>query len=378
MKLRLEHFILIASVVAIVLGLLLFGGRAPRQPDELERQRAGQSSAFSRHGTSAFYSVLGKLGAKVERWEKRFDLLTDDVNVLIVVAPPAEPDGDETKFVLGWVARGGTLIYFPSGTTTSFAAGLGWRVEARERGASTLTAKLGRELYELRLGTDSRVHPAPGARPAPVALAEDELGWLISESTLGRGRMIVVSDPAVVSNAMIGEAENAAAIVRGLVLPAASGGRVVFDEYHHGFAGAQDLLGYVMSTPAAYVAWHAVIAGFLLILLTRRLGPPREMHEERRRRPQEFIEAFARLCRARGSRGLALSLVVADARESFRKKFGSTERAVIVREAGRRGRDGAKLADALETGAKAAGKNISAGMLIQLTATLDELRALGR
>ncbi len=335
-------------------------------------------SSGSGHGTSAFYTVLGRLGAKVERWEKRFDLLTDDVNVLIVVAPPAEPDSDETRAVLGWVARGGTLLCFPSGATTSFAAGLGWRVESRERGASTLHATLDGDRYELRLGTESRVRPAPGAKPRPVALAEDELGWVVSESTLGRGRMVVVSDPAIVSNAMIGEAENAPAIVRGLVLPAASGGRVVFDEYHHGFAGDQDLLGYVMSTPAAYVAWHAVIAGFLLLLLTRRLGPPREVHEERRRRPQEFIEAFARLCRARGSRGLALSLVVADARELFRKKFGSTERAVIEREAGRRGRDGRKLADALETAAKAAGRNISAGMLIQLTAKLDELRALSR
>ena len=378
MKLRLEHSIIAASLIAVVLGLMLFGGRVPETPEEVERKIAGQSSAYSRHGTSALYGVLERVGAKVERWEKRYDLLTDDVNVLIVVAPPREPDADETKAVLAWVARGGTLVYFPSRATGSFAAGLGWRVDARERGVSSITAKLGHDLYELRLGTDSRVHPAPGAKPAPVALAEDELGWVVSEAKMGRGRMIVVSDPAMVSNAMIGEADNAAAVVRGMVLPAAAGGRVAFDEYHHGFAGAQDLLGYVMSTPAGYVMWHALIAGFLLILLTRRIGPAREIHEERRRRPQEFIEAFARLCRARGSRGLALSLVVADARESFRKKFGSTERTVIVREAARRGRDGARLADALETATKAAGKTISAGMLIQLTATLDELRALGR
>jgi hypothetical protein len=234
------------------------------------------------------------------------------------------------------------------------------------------------EPYDLRLGTESRVTASSGAHPAPVAVAEDELGWIVSQAVAGRGRMIVVADASIVSNEHIGEGENAVAVVRGLLLPAARGGRVVFDEYHYGFAGAQSLFGYLMSTPAAYVAWHALAACFLIILLTRRLGPARVVNEEQRRRPKEFIEAFARLCRMQGSRGLALSLLVADARELFRKKFGATEREVILREAERRGRDGTRMADALERATKAAGRSISAEQLLRFTVELDELRALSR
>jgi hypothetical protein len=153
---------------------------------------------------------------------------------------------------------------------------------------------------------------------------------------------------------------------------------VAFDEYHHGFTGGQELAGYVMSRPAGWVVWHGLAALGLLVLVGLRLGPPREVHEERRRRPAEFIEAFARLCRAAGARGLALWLVISDTREAFQRRYGAFDRATIEREAGRKGRDGGRLATALEAAQRATKGAMSAGELIRHERAMDELRALTR
>ncbi len=373
MKFRLEHAVLVGGLVAVVLGVLLFG-RAPATPEQVDEQRAGETRSYSKRGTSALYTALSRLGATAGRWEKRFDLLRDDVDLLVVATPGEEPDADEVRGLLEWVARGGSVLVFPDRRSATFTAALGWKLDARTRGSTTLTARIDGESYRLGVATDSRVQKAEDA----VAVVEDEMGWLISRRRHGRGTIVVVADGAMATNEGIEKAENAEAVVRGLVWPLADGGRIVFDEYHHGHDSEQGLYGYVMSTPAGSVVWHAIVAGFLLMLLGRRLGPAREVHEEQRRRPVEFIEAFARICRARGARGLAASLVAAEAREALKRRFGAADRDVIVREAAKRGKDGPRLAAALEKSSVSAGRTMSAAELMRLTAALDELRAMAR
>ena len=374
-RLRFEHLVIIASIVAVVLGTLLFGGGPQRLPESMEQQFTGQSRSYTGVGTSALYTVLGRLGSQVERWEKRLEFLEEDVDLVVVLSPRLEPDAIEIKGLNDWVAGGGTVLVVPSAGAQNLTGGLGFRrLEGVDRPA-TRRVKVGEEFYRLQLGGESRLASAPNAYPAPTPVIEDEAGWIAAEAKVGRGRVVMLADRWMVSNKGLGAEENAAFVVRGLKLPE---GRVAFDEYHHGFAGGQDLHGYVMSRPAGWVVWHGLAALALLVLVGARLGPPRQVHEERRRRPAEFIEAFARLCRAAGARGLALWLVISDTREAFQRRYGAFDRATIEREAGRRGRDGKRLASALDAAQRASKGALSSAELIRHEKAMDDLRALTR
>jgi hypothetical protein len=130
-----------------------------------------------------------------------------------------------------------------------------------------------------------------------------------------------------------------------------------------------------MDTPAGPMLIHVVVFAVLLLLATgRRLGPARAIYEERRRRPVEFIDAFARLCRASRSSGLGVELVLHHIVESLQRRFGAADGTTVAREASRRGLDPRPLLQTLERARALARGQPSSGDMVRCLRDLEQLR----
>jgi len=228
--------------------------------------------------------------------------------------------------------------------------------------------------YAIEPGARSRLARDAGTKSNPMALSEDEHGWIVAGSRWGSGSAIMFCHSGAARNEALLTADHDALLVH-LALVAAGGGKVGFDEYHHGYAEGQGPLAYVMDSAAGPAVVHVVLLLFLLVLATRRrLGPARIVREEERRRPLEFIEALARLCRASGNSGLAVRLVLADVLDSIQERFGGSDPQTLARVSARLGLDGRKVGETVEAARRASEGRPGAGELVRQVRELERIR----
>lgn len=108
---------------------------------------------------------------------------------------------------------------------------------------------------------------------------------------IGKGEVIVVSDPALIENRNIGKADNAA-LACWLFAPGKGG--VVFDEFYHGLT-VRGNPGWLLSRfPYGLVALALLLAtGVWAWRAGARLGPPLAEREPTRRNILEYVDAMA-------------------------------------------------------------------------------------
>ncbi len=87
-----------------------------------------------------------------------------------------------------------------------------------------------------------------------------------------------------------------------------AGGRIQFDEYHHGFFTPPSTTRLVLGSPWGWAAAYAVLVVALYLLLSgRRFGRPVPLKEELTRRSSaEYIESMADLFQRGGKRSYIL------------------------------------------------------------------------
>jgi hypothetical protein len=102
--------------------------------------------------------------------------------------------------------------------------------------------------------------------------------------------------------------ERHAALVLNLLRRVPEGGRILFDEYHHGFYEPPSLLGTIVSNAWGWGLLYALGIGAVYLLLSgRRFGRPVPLREETRRRSSaEYIESMADLFQRGGKRSFVL------------------------------------------------------------------------
>lgn len=302
MKLRAEHWVVLGSVVALFAGALL----AVRRPRGLGRDPEdalrGSTHYTSPSGGKAFYSLLRDLGRGASRHSRKTELLADDVRLLLILGPSRPVTNEEAASLAGWVTEGGSILWCPragGGTDEPLLSAFGLAVASGSRDeTSDVLATLepvggvAGVRYALSVTGERRLTGGEAE-----VLAEDAGGWVAVVIRKGQGRFIAFSEPRVFSNQGLARAAHAEFAVH-LAILAAGKGRIAFDEYHHGFKEGQGALALVQETslfPALLLGGAAVFLG--LLASNRRLGPPIRTRRGERRRPAEFIEAFAGLCR---------------------------------------------------------------------------------
>jgi hypothetical protein len=123
----------------------------------------------------------------------------------------------------------------------------------------------------------------------------------------GAGYIYLSSATYPFTNEGLGDAENAA-LVLNMLRRVPSGGRIQFDEYHHGFFTPPSTGRLLLGNPWGWAAAYAVaVIAIYLILSGRRFGRPIPLKEEvARRSSAEYIESMADLFQRGGKRAYIL------------------------------------------------------------------------
>jgi hypothetical protein len=208
-------------------------------------------------------------------------------------------------------------------------------------------------------------HQAPVVLPAgrffegaikitqPQFLDDDDLkplisgtdGILLGEYARGGTRLWVLSDPDLLSNQGIDEADNAAVAVGIMMALKKQGGRIIFDEAIHGFGESPALLRKIFELPYVIVTGTAAIVILFLVWAgSARFGAPQQNEAVLVAGKGTLVRNAADLLSLGKSAGMVLSsylrTAISDAMRELRGPGGLDEAAQagwLDRQAQRRG-----------------------------------------
>jgi hypothetical protein len=160
-------------------------------------------------------------------------------------------------------------------------------------------------VLSLHSDSDSRLKRTRGDS---LALFGDQAGPLALIIPVGKGRLIAVADGAVFSNRQLSRSENAVFLANLLAHYGTRGGRVLFDEYHHGDAAAAGgSVWEYLGRPLQLALIQLCLAGLgLLALLSVRFGPPVPAVRNIARSSADYVGSLASLYRRAGASQTAL------------------------------------------------------------------------
>jgi hypothetical protein len=148
--------------------------------------------------------------------------------------------------------------------------------------------------------------------PNGPALFADSSGALAITKPVGAGKLIVIADSMLFSNADIGRADNSVLLGNLLAQTTQSGGTVLFDEFHHGDsveetgASQWSVLGKPLQL-ALLQAGLAIVA--VIIVLGTRFGNPISLTRGKVRHTGEYVTSLAALHRRAGATTIALETI---------------------------------------------------------------------
>ena len=305
-------------------------------------------------GTRALHDFLNESGRKVIRWRESPERLFSEsgklVNTFVVIGRmQVEFTGNEAEALRNWVRRGGRLVLIDRRINEAIAPWSdGWSLKAREwdyptiddnpgdpqqmtRGVTALKPLQPTILtntiesvmpsrFASRLSIipppkedkeehptvaiadddDDEYEPPPPAAvkestsAAPVVHIGNKEGALLVDYAYGNGRIVVLSDPYIVTNSGIKLNDNLQLAINTL---SAGGGLIAFDEYHQGKGISQNpWAGYFAGTPM--LALGAQLGLLVLLIIwtnARRFGRPLPLPHTDRRSSLEFVASMAEL-----------------------------------------------------------------------------------
>ena len=342
--------VLTLIVVAAVLTPEMVGGRSG--DERLTTYSAGPQ------GARLIYEVAARLGWRVARWTSGATISADQ-HTIVAVLSPVEPLGAvETHELLDQVRAGAALMYAMSGSSPlddslhvkrglfggvyePAAAGIAEAprtpaasdtLMARHYGAARDSSKSDDEEAgvecanaqpnggALAMWPDQTVRlyrfEWSGARPpAAVVFARSTLEGRRGDSTaqrtslaaagfpLGRGRVVVISDPDLLRNDVLRVCRWGLDVVAVRMLEYLANGevrrdRLLFDEYHQGYGThpgtMRAIIVYLSRAASGHVLLQAMLAGLVLLLaLGPRALPAHDTERIERRSPLEHVTALA-------------------------------------------------------------------------------------
>src|SRR5262249_40439692 len=147
----------------------------------------------------------------------------------------------------------------------------------------------------------------------------DDNGALLADARVKEGHVIFLTDPHVVANNGIKEADNCILALN--LFSERPPGMIAFDEFHHGYgshATSEGVLAYFRGTPVPWMFWQGVlIAAVAAYTFGRRFARSLPLKRERRTTNLEFVSSMANITRLARATDLAMQNVYWD----FRKRL---------------------------------------------------------
>jgi len=324
---QLRDLLLIAALFGVLIAFVVVGpGRAPSlAPDA--------PTTYSRAPTGALvlYEWMRAMGYDARRLEYRPFELTDDDAVLVMLNPSAAISKDHARHIRTWVERGGTLI-FAEDTPALFGLSDALLDELQMR----MTVITGTQMIERAPALQPVFDQPPvrelNARPqralapqrndyAPLFGAADQI--LIAGVRIGQGYVYISATTHPFTNSGLRDRQHAA-LVLNMLRRAPPGGRVLFDEYHHGLVAPPAPTDGLLRTPWGWAGVYvATVTALFLLLGGRRFGRAVPLKEERERRSSaEYVESIADLYQRGGKRAYMLRHFYADFKRRLAQPYG--------------------------------------------------------
>ena len=148
---------------------------------------------------------------------------------------------------------------------------------------------------------------------APVVHVGDSSRAALIEAPFGSGRVVILSDPYIVSNAGISVVDNSRLAIN---LVSSREGVIAFDEYHHGYgANNNRFFQYFEGTPVMAIFLQCVIIVALVFFSqSRRFGRAVPEPESSRLSKLEYVSAMAELQQRTRAYDLAIENIYSDFR----------------------------------------------------------------
>ncbi|HET7553209.1 MAG TPA: DUF4350 domain-containing protein [Gemmatimonadaceae bacterium] len=267
------------------------------------------------YGARGLYEVSERLGWRVDRRVVSMDTILDSRATYVMLAPPIPLSAVEVGSLLHAVRSGARALVSPApgvpladslGVYRSAMSAFGSEVTGEpdsvgERTAAAqaivdAAAEAGR--FDFALGTDSAMH---WSATTLVRIERDgaEKPAVMSLS-VGRGEVVVISDPGFFRNINAREGASSVFAVRLFEwLDPAHELPLVFDEYHQGFGKRESMPGAIVDAllhTAPGRAFLQLVAAGLILLLVYGVRPiaPLKRRSIERRSPLEHVGALAR------------------------------------------------------------------------------------
>lgn len=156
---------------------------------------------------------------------------------------------------------------------------------------------------------------------APVAHFVSGSKNIVVDVPYGAGRIVLVSDPFIVSNSGISLVDNAQLAIN---LVATADGTVVFDEFHQGFGSNNNrIFQFFSGTPVIAIFLQcAALVGFVLYSQSRRFARPVQEIEPDRLSKLEYISAMSEMQQRARSYDLAIENIYRDFRRRATRLLG--------------------------------------------------------
>jgi Domain of unknown function (DUF4350) len=312
-----RKLIVIGVVVLAVLGGLRALAELTRD-DQRAQGPAGSSYAYGPYGASAYASLLRAAGHDVVRLRDRPRDLDLDPRLTVVVLWPDVISADDAAELRSFLERGGRLV----------AAGLqpgAWLPGVMPDPPVWASEPLGptRPLAPVP-ETDGVRSLAAGfqgrfvATGSAVAAVGDGTDALAAVARVGRGRAVLLADPAPLLNSRLARRDDAA-----FALALAGEGRTVaFVESVHGFGRASGW-GAMPGRFRGALVLLALAGGVLMLARGRRLGPAQPAGRELAPARAAYADGLAGALVRTGPPAAAIAPVVEEARSLLLTPAGS-------------------------------------------------------
>ena len=336
--------VLLLLALFVAAGLLL-GGRGPSAA-RLPGPEATPDPSYTNDrasGSRGAFVWAQTLGYEPVPWRQSWSRLSPSENgVLLVIAPSVQEtlvtltgangqNGDKTELTARDAIRlrrwlnsgtGHTAILLSSrlgsgsaGPSSDDPASFGDALDLVVESAAPDTGRT--EFAPLQPVADTQgilsIYSASGSRikrtrPDGLALFGDSAGPLALEIPVGRGRLIAIADDGLFSNSQLPRSENAVLLANLLAHYGHPGGRVLFDEYHHGnVSGAEGSVWEDLGRPLQLALIQLCFAALGLgVLLAVRFGPPVPLARSAARSSSDYVGSLAGLYRRAGASRAAL------------------------------------------------------------------------
>ena len=310
-----RRWMLLGAVgVLIAIVVVLRGTAGSDSPDHSSASDAG-------NGTSALRLFAESLGHATRSVEGDYSLPSSPA-LMFIFKPSTGFSNAESQQLDSWLRTGNVAVYATEERDPQLDSQFGLHVstgtvDAPAHAAAPIFGGVGS-----LSGASSALAFKPLATQVPL-LRNAHGDVLALRTAVGSGQLIAMTDPLVLCNGYLRLADNGR-FAADLIALTPNGGRVLFDEFHHGqIAGnAPTATAWVLTPWGAALALAVIVIVAGLALRGRAFGPPIPLRQSADRSSAEYAAAVGSLLHRTGARRVTLETLLSATRRTVAERVG--------------------------------------------------------